>query len=97
MEDVGSTNKTWLRLSNEGEKSVNHKLSVNDIIKIGSTVFLVQQIRKVSDAVGMPIINSNHRTVDAENNTNHKELIYALQQQELEGQLNNSNLNLCKI
>jgi pSer/pThr/pTyr-binding forkhead associated (FHA) protein len=97
LEDVGSTNKTWLRLSNEGEKSANHKLSVNDIIKIGSTVFLVQQIRKVSDTVNMPIINSNHRVIEAENNTKHEDLIMELKQQELEGQLNNSSLNLCNI
>lgn len=41
IEDVGSTNRTWLRLSPEGFKSTNHKLTVQDIIKIGSTVFMV--------------------------------------------------------
>jgi len=96
LEDVGSTNRTWLRLSNEGERSINHQLSMGDIIKIGSTVFLVQQIRKVSDSGNMPIINSNHRSVEIEtNNRNHKELITALQEQE--SSLNNSSLNLCKI
>lgn len=96
LEDVGSTNRTWLRLSNEGEKSINHQLSQSDIIKIGSTVFLVQQIRRVSDSVNMPIINSNHRSVEIENKkSNHKELITAIQEEE--DQLNNSSLNLCKI
>jgi pSer/pThr/pTyr-binding forkhead associated (FHA) protein len=97
LEDVGSTNRTWLRLSNEGEKSINHQLNMSDIIKIGSTVFLVQQIRKVSDSGNMPIINSNHRSMEVEvpNSSNHKELINALQEQE--SQLNSSSLNLCKI
>lgn len=42
LEDVGSTNRTWLRLSAEGQMSVKYKLVVCDIIKIGSTVFLTQ-------------------------------------------------------
>lgn len=97
LEDVGSTNRTWLRLSNEGEKSINHQLSTSDIIKIGSTVFLVQQIRKVSDSGNMKIINSNHRSVDMENHqaSQNKDLINSLQEQE--SYLNNSFLNLCKI
>ena len=76
LEDVGSTNRTWLRLSNEGERSINHQLSMGDIIKIGSTVFLVQQIRKVSDSVNMPIINSNHRSVEIETNSRIQKRIY---------------------
>ena len=42
LEDVGSTNRTWLRLSAEGQMSGVYKLVACDIIKIGSTVFLVQ-------------------------------------------------------
>ena len=42
LQDVGSTNRTWLRLSAEGEVSQLHALKINDIIKIGSTVFVVQ-------------------------------------------------------
>ena len=42
LEDVGSTNRTWLWLSAEGQMSQKFKISVCDIIKIGSTVFLVQ-------------------------------------------------------
>ena len=42
LQDVGSTNRTWLRLSAEGEVSALHPLKINDIIKIGSTVFVVQ-------------------------------------------------------
>ena len=42
LQDVGSTNRTWLRLSAEGEVSSLHPLKINDIIKIGSTVFVVQ-------------------------------------------------------
>ena len=41
LADVGSTNRTWLRLSSEGEQSNLHPLKVNDILKIGSTVFVV--------------------------------------------------------
>lgn len=41
LQDVGSTNRTWLRLSSEGEVSNLHPLKINDIIKIGSTVFVV--------------------------------------------------------
>eukprot|EP00357_Protocruzia_adherens_P032726 CAMPEP_0114998274 /NCGR_PEP_ID=MMETSP0216-20121206/15401_1 /TAXON_ID=223996 /ORGANISM="Protocruzia adherens, Strain Boccale" /LENGTH=609 /DNA_ID=CAMNT_0002362823 /DNA_START=61 /DNA_END=1890 /DNA_ORIENTATION=- len=43
LQDVGSTNRTWLRLSSEGEKSRAVPIKVHDIIKIGSTVFVVQQ------------------------------------------------------
>jgi len=39
LTDVGSTNRTWLRLSAEGEQSSLHPLKVGDYIKIGSTVF----------------------------------------------------------
>lgn len=97
LEDVGSTNRTWLRLSNEGEKSINHQLSQNDIIKIGSTVFLVQQIKKVSsEQVNMPIINSNHLNAETENSNNgNREMMSAFQEQV--ANLNNSSLNLCKI
>ena len=42
LTDVGSTNRTWLRLSSEGEQSSLHPLKVGDIIKIGSTVFVVK-------------------------------------------------------
>mmetsp|Transcript_20370 Transcript_20370/g.20073 ORF Transcript_20370/g.20073 Transcript_20370/m.20073 type:complete len:166 (+) Transcript_20370:151-648(+) len=103
LEDVGSTNRTWLRLSNEGERSVNHELGLNDIIKIGSTVFLVQQIRKVPDSGNMPIINSNHRSMDMEgqnaNCSSSKDLINSLQEQEsqLNSSQNNTSLNLCNI
>ena len=45
--DVGSTNRTWLRLSSEGESSGFYKLHINDIIKIGSTVLVVQSNDKV--------------------------------------------------
>lgn len=100
LEDVGSTNRTWLRLSNEGERSINHELGVNDIIKIGSTVFLVQQIRKVPDSGNMPIINSNHRSMNLEVSggdcQSSKELIDSLQEQEsqLSPSQNKANLNL---
>lgn len=42
LHDVGSTNRTWLRLSPENERSQPHPLIVGDILKIGSTVMLVQ-------------------------------------------------------
>ena len=41
--DMGSTNKTWLRLSNEGTKSDLFKLNYGDIIKIGSTVMQIKK------------------------------------------------------
>jgi predicted component of type VI protein secretion system len=56
LQDIGSTNRTWLRLSSEGEESGLHPLKVNDIIKIGSTVFVVQG-NDISNLKNMPIIN----------------------------------------
>ena len=41
LRDVGSTNRTWLRLSEESEKSYLFKLKFGDFIKIGSTVMLI--------------------------------------------------------
>ena len=43
--------------------SIQYKLIVCDIIKIGSTVFLVQQITRVSNSGNMPIINPSHRGI----------------------------------
>jgi pSer/pThr/pTyr-binding forkhead associated (FHA) protein len=56
LQDVGSTNRTWLRLSAEGEQSNLHPLRVNDIIKIGSTVFVVQS-NDIGNLKNMPVIN----------------------------------------
>ena len=56
LQDVGSTNRTWLRLSAEGEVSALYPLKVNDIIKIGSTVFVVQS-NDIASLKNMPIIN----------------------------------------
>ena len=56
LADVGSTNRTWLRLSAEGEISQLHSLKVNDIIKIGSTVFVVQT-NDIGNLKNMPVIN----------------------------------------
>jgi pSer/pThr/pTyr-binding forkhead associated (FHA) protein len=42
LNDVGSTNRTWQRISNEGEPSDGFPIVVGDVIKIGSTVLLVQ-------------------------------------------------------
>lgn len=56
MQDVGSTNRTWLRLSAEGEQSNLHPLRVNDILKIGSTVFVVQS-NDIANLKNMPVIN----------------------------------------
>ena len=56
LADVGSTNRTWLRLSSEGEQSNLHPLKVNDILKIGSTVFVVQT-NDIGSLKNMPIIN----------------------------------------
>ena len=56
LQDVGSTNRTWLRLSSEGEVSNLHPLKINDIIKIGSTVFVVQN-NDIAALKNMPVIN----------------------------------------
>lgn len=56
LQDVGSTNRTWLRLSAEGEISTLHPLKINDIIKIGSTVFVVQN-NDIANLKNMPVIN----------------------------------------
>ena len=53
--DVGSTNRTWQRLSAEGEQSTQYPLSIGDVIKIGSTVFLVQP-NNLQNLNGMPIV-----------------------------------------
>ena len=62
LQDIGSTNRTWLRLSAEGEVSARHPLKVNDIIKIGSTVFVVQS-SDISHLRNMPIINGEGRII----------------------------------
>lgn len=41
LQDLGSTNKTWKRISEEGQKSEEFQLSLDDLIKIGSTVMVV--------------------------------------------------------
>ena len=41
VEDLGSTNKTWMRVSGEGEASGEFSIHIDDIIKIGSTVLQV--------------------------------------------------------
>mmetsp|Transcript_37868 Transcript_37868/g.27882 ORF Transcript_37868/g.27882 Transcript_37868/m.27882 type:complete len:85 (+) Transcript_37868:1051-1305(+) len=56
LQDVGSTNRTWLRLSAEGEQSALHPLKVGDIIKIGSTVFVVQS-NDIDTLRNHPVIN----------------------------------------
>ena len=56
LTDVGSTNRTWLRLSAEGEQSALHPLRVGDILKIGSTVFVVES-SDIHSLKTMPIIN----------------------------------------
>lgn len=56
LQDVGSTNRTWLRLSSEGEISQLHPLKINDIIKIGSTVFVVQS-NDINQLKNLPFIN----------------------------------------
>lgn len=56
LTDVGSTNRTWLRLSPEGEQSGLHPLKVGDILKIGSTVFVVES-SDIHNLKNMPVIN----------------------------------------
>lgn len=41
LADLNSTNKTWLRLSMEGERSAAVSLVVGDVIKVGITVLMV--------------------------------------------------------
>lgn len=43
LKDLGSRNKTWIRLSPEGEFSDEYYLKEGDFIKIGFIVFFVQQ------------------------------------------------------
>jgi pSer/pThr/pTyr-binding forkhead associated (FHA) protein len=43
IRDLGSHNQTWIRLSNEGEKSEFYYLQQGDFIKIGFIVFLVMK------------------------------------------------------
>jgi predicted component of type VI protein secretion system len=64
--DVGSTNRTWLRLSPEGDQSGWHGLTVGDILKIGSTVFLVQP-NDMNGLGNLPVVN---KITDQRNNLN---------------------------
>jgi len=41
LEDLGSTNKTWVRLSEEGARSRETPLAVGDVVKVGTTVLTV--------------------------------------------------------
>ena len=41
LSDLNSTNKTWIRLSYEGERSQPYSLVVGDVIKVGITVLMV--------------------------------------------------------
>lgn len=41
LTDLNSTNKTWVRLSMEGERSAAYSLVVGDVIKVGITVLMV--------------------------------------------------------
>lgn len=41
LADLSSTNKTWVRLSMEGERSAAYSLVVGDVIKVGITVLMV--------------------------------------------------------
>jgi hypothetical protein len=45
-----------LRLSAEGEQSNLHPLRVNDILKIGSTVFVVQN-NDIGNLKNLPMVN----------------------------------------
>ena len=62
LTDVGSTNRTWLRLSAEGEQSNLHPLKVGDILKIGSTVFVVES-SDIHNLKNMPVINKRVQNV----------------------------------
>lgn len=59
LQDVGSTNRTWLRLSSEGEVSQLHLLKINDIVKIGSTVFVVLS-NDINQLKNLPFINKRN-------------------------------------
>jgi len=64
LTDVGSTNRTWLRLSAEGEQSNLHPLKIGDILKIGSTVFVVES-SDIHNLKNMPVINKRVQGVGA--------------------------------
>jgi predicted component of type VI protein secretion system len=49
VEELGSTNKTWLRISGEGEPSIEYSIHIDDVIKIGSTVLQVVLNEEVSN------------------------------------------------
>mmetsp|Transcript_18316 Transcript_18316/g.2971 ORF Transcript_18316/g.2971 Transcript_18316/m.2971 type:complete len:133 (+) Transcript_18316:781-1179(+) len=55
LQDVGSTNRTWLRISAEGEKSEDTPVVVGDVIKIGSTVLVVHYPDLSRFSVPLPI------------------------------------------
>ena len=61
--DVGSTNKTWMRLSGEGEPSKEFPLLVGDVMKIGSTV-LVAELPEDSESVAKQVDPENSAPED---------------------------------
>lgn len=74
LQDVGSTNRTWLRLSSEGEQSGLHPLRISDILKIGSTVFVVQN-NDPGSYRNLPVINKRQPFSNGQyqNNANEEE------------------------
>lgn len=55
LNDIGSTNRTWRRISAEGEASECIPIVIGDVIKIGSTVLVVQlpdasQIEEINES-----------------------------------------------
>lgn len=66
LDDKYSTNRTWLRLSPDGQASRRHPLRVGDLFKVGSTLFHVIDPTSAPDAdsaFGRPGVPQDRRPV----------------------------------
>lgn len=67
IKDLGSYNKTWIRLSPEGETSEIYQLMQGDLIKIGFIVFLVQKSRtsrNLTQAQACAVCSKSHFEIE---------------------------------
>lgn len=69
VEDTGSTNKTWRRISSEGELSKEFPIYIDDFIKIGSTVLQVMFPEECEDKENIALPTECKMCLVAEPNT----------------------------
>lgn len=62
LNDEGSTNKTWVRLSGEAEKSNPFEILNGDVIKLGKSVFLIQANESIKSCSSISPVKSYNET-----------------------------------